>query len=99
MIKILSLLLLSSCFGKTEFTKDECETLSLESYRGSPKSAHQLQEYCTQYKLTYTKKHCQKAFELLILESRPEVIKKKFGDRALECFDQRQTDKFLNPKN
>tara|TARA_R110000868_G_scaffold117600_16_gene312645 strand:- start:23966 stop:24226 length:261 start_codon:yes stop_codon:yes gene_type:complete len=85
--------------SKTEFTKDECETLSLESYRGSPKSAHQLREYCSNYKLTYTKNHCQKAFELLILENRPEVIKQKFGERALECFDQRQKDKFLSSPN
>ena len=99
MIKILAALLLIGCVSKTEYTQDDCETLSLEAYRGSPKSAHKLKEYCGKYKLTYTNEHCQKAFEALILDGRPEPLKQKFGERVLECFDQRQTDKFLKKPN
>lgn len=81
--------------AKTDYTQSECETLSLETYRGSPKSAHALKNYCGQYKLNYTAAHCQKAFERLILDGRSEQLKKDFGERVLECFDQRQLDKFL----
>ena len=88
------LVFLSGCFEKNQYTQEECETLSFETYRGNPKSAHKLKNYCGQYKLQYTKDHCQKAFELLILNGREQDIKNKFGDRAMECFDQRQLDKF-----
>lgn len=95
MMKFIILISLVSCIGKKQYSKDECETLSLESYRGSPKSAHLLKENCSEYKLQYTKDLCQKSFEALILNGDPQRLKEKFGDRVIECFDQRQKDKFL----
>lgn len=95
MQKILLFFLLTGCLGKTDYTQSECETLSLETYRGSPKSAQKLKEYCGNYQIKYTKEHCQKAFEFLIMDGTPKKLKAQFGDRVLECFDQRQTDKFL----
>jgi len=95
-IFLLSILLgLGGCLEKSDYSQAECETLSFESYRGNPKSAHKLKKYCEQYKLQYTKEHCQKAFEFFILNGREQDIKNKFGERAMECFDQRQLDKFL----
>ncbi len=95
MVKYLIFFSLLGCIGKSQYTIDECETLSLESYRGSPKSAHLLKKYCGEYKLKYTKDYCQKSFEHLILDGRAQALKQKYGERILECFDQGQKDKFL----
>jgi len=95
MMKFIILLSLVSCISGKDYSKEECETLSLESYRGSPKSAHLLKENCSEFKLKYTKDLCQKSFEALILNGNAQSLKQKFGDRVIECFDQRQKDKFL----
>ncbi len=95
MVKYLIFFSLLGCIGKSEYTKDECETLSLETYRGSPKSAHLHKKHCGEYKLKYTQAYCQKSLQDLILDGRALALKQKYGDRILECFDQGQKEKFL----
>jgi hypothetical protein len=85
-ILLLSLLILSSCLEKSEYSQEECELLSMQSYRGIPKKAHLFKKYCQSRELNYTAELCQKAFSDLLMLRDTEALKKKYGDQILECF-------------
>lgn len=71
----------------------------MKAYKGFPKAAHEFKKNCGGIQIKYTKDHCQKAFQDLVLVGKEDQLKKKYGDRILECFNERQTNKFLSKKS
>ncbi len=89
-----SLLIVSSC-TQGEKSQDECEDLSLASFRGNPTAAASFQESCQSYPLHYTKDLCQKALVDLIYTANKEFLEKKYGAKVMGCFTQNDLDKFI----
>ena len=88
-------LLLSSCLFNRDFSDSECEGLSLKAYRGFPKALNDFNTHCKGRKVTYTKEHCQQALGELIVNGHADYLKEKYGNRVLECFSEREKEKFL----
>ena len=87
-------LTLISC-NKSEFSKDECEALSMKAYLGFPKASHNLKNYCQKYTLKYTKKVCQKSLEDLIVHGDESRLKGVFGRKIMGCFTKSDKRKWL----
>ena len=83
-----------SCSNK-EYTKDECEILSMESYKGLPKKSHLFKKHCKNFTdLHYTKELCQKALGDLILNKSADYINKQYGPQIGHCFSKNDLKKF-----
>ena len=89
---ILSLTLISC--SKSDFTKDECEVLSMKKFKGYHTESHQFDNYCTQYDIKYTQQKCKKALNQLILGARLDKLEKAHGSNIGECFTKNDLKKF-----
>ncbi len=86
-------LLLISC-SKTNFTKNECEDLSIKKFKGYQTESYQFDNYCLQYKLHYTQARCKKALNQLILGANLSQLTAAHGARISECFTKNDLKKF-----
>ena len=94
LILITLLLFIVSCEKET-YTQDKCEDLSIASFRGSPKSAHEFKEHCKGVRNNYPKVTCQKALNKLIMGTGEEALKKEFGSKIMGCFGEEDIRKWL----
>lgn len=90
---ILILISLVSC-SKTDFTKQECEILSMKKFKGYHTESHQFDNYCTKYKLHYSQKLCKTALNQLILGASLDKLEKAHGPQVSECFTKNDLKKF-----
>lgn len=86
------LALLSACNSNDD---RDCESLSMRTFRGFPRDAHKFQKHCKDKPVYYTQELCKKALRKLILSSSEKELKKEFGERVMECFNQSDIEKFL----
>ena len=89
---IIILLGLCSCQKKEDL---DCESLSMKKFRGFPKSSHLFEKHCSSEVLHYSEERCKGALNQLILGSNEEKLKKDFGERVMECFNQSDINNFL----
>ena len=78
---------LISCQPKV-YDVEECNRLSIKSFKGSPKALNELNKNCSQIKYKYTKKFCQKILSRFILTGSQVLILKEFGPHSLECLTE-----------
>lgn len=94
--KLFILFLLSttllSC--QKEYTKHDCEELSLKSYRGFPKAAHDFKTHCMKYKIKYTAAKCQDAFNKLMQGASIDSLIKSHGTKIPQCFSEAELKKY-----
>ena len=86
-------LTLFSC-SKTDFTKDECESLSMKKFKGYQRESNQFDNYCKKYDLHYTQQKCKKALNQLILGARLDKLESVHGTNISECFTKNDLKKF-----
>ena len=94
MKRILIFSLLLSCQSE-EFSKEKCEKLSREAYKGLPMAASKFAKNCSDFRLKYSQNYCQKAFEDLVMHGDGEKLKNEYGSKILDCFSKRQKGEFL----
>lgn len=72
--------------AKKEITQTQCEIFSMESFKGLPNSKKNLEKYCADFKIKYTKKICHKALTDLVMTGKIGKVKKRYGDLIEYCF-------------
>ncbi|MBT3585998.1 MAG: hypothetical protein HN509_13915 [Halobacteriovoraceae bacterium] len=92
---ILILLTCSLSCQKKNYTKEDCEILSMKAYKSLPKEAHLFKKFCGGKKLHYTKRLCQTALQDLIVKVPEKELKKRHGSQIMHCFSQNDLKKFL----
>lgn len=95
-----SMLLAFSCSKTTQINQlslDECEELSMMTFKAIPHAAVKFKDYCGQYtsEIKYTSEHCQKALNELILKGDQAYLEKNFGEKIMKCFTQNDLNSFL----
>ena len=98
-MKIFIFLFLLSCQFNKNLSQKECEDLSFKSYKGFPKALNDFNRYCGDHNIIYTKEYCQSALKELVLHGDSSVLKDKYGDRILECFSEKEKEKFLKKQS
>ncbi len=89
------LLLILSCTEEKVYNQEVCEDLSMNSYRGLPKPSKEFRDNCKKFKIEYHQKKCQSALESMMLGMNTDKLKKKFGDKIMGCFNQKDRERFL----
>lgn len=94
-VVIITVLFFSSC--NKEETNYDCEELSMKFYRGLPKPSAQYVKHCKhlENKLKYSPEACKKALGTLMMTGSKAVVIKRFGDKAMGCFNQSDLERFL----
>jgi hypothetical protein len=93
-IGILLLLIFSACQGE-QFSKEECEGLSMKHFRGIPLESSKFKSGCKHHKdLHYTQERCSTAFSEFVITGLESDLKKQYGDRIMECFNDRDIEKW-----
>lgn len=77
------------------YTKQDCEELSIRKYKGHPRSSNLFDSNCGTYTLKYSQKQCQKAFVELSMGKNKDQLKDKFGSKIIECFTSSDLKRFL----
>lgn len=96
-ILVLSPLLFSSC-TKTETISDfECEEIAMKDFKGLPSYGKVFKENCMERDLVYSRQKCQLAFNDLIYGKGLVEIKKTYGERIINCFNERELEKYAPP--
>ncbi len=94
----LALISLVSCMSdkEKEMIKD-CDGLAMKYYRGLPKPSKLYVKHCKSIEasLEYTPERCKKAMGQLMLRGSEKHVKKLFGERIMECFNQVDLERFL----
>jgi len=90
------LLIATIACNKTEFTKKECEELSMKKYKGYQRESHQFDNYCKMYQIHYTSSRCQKALKKLILGTPLTKLKQLHGEDIDQCFTKNDIKHFTN---
>lgn len=90
--------LLSGCMtdNEKEMIKD-CDGLAMLYYRGLPKPSKLYKEHCQvkEAQLEYNPEKCKLALGDLMINGSSVRIKKMFGSRIMECFNEGDLDRFL----
>ena len=92
----LSLITTLSCVDNDKSRQGDCDTLSMKCYRGFPRSCDEMKNRCENKKITYTRDLCQKAFNKLIFTKDLKLVKGLYTDRIIECFNERELQKYKN---
>ena len=79
-----------------EMIKD-CDGLAMLYYRGLPKPSKLYKEHCQskESQLEYNPEKCKTALGDLMLNGSSVRLKKMFGKRIMECFNDGDLDRFL----
>ena len=92
------LIFFSACMSESEkeLIKD-CDGLAMLYYRGLPKPSKLYKEHCQEKesKLEYNPEKCKLALGDLMVNGSSVRIKKMFGNRIMECFNEIDLDRFL----
>jgi hypothetical protein len=82
--------------SEKELIKD-CDGLAMLYYRGLPKPSKLYKEHCQEKesKLEYNPEKCKLALGDLMVNGSSVRIKKMFGKRIMECFNEVDLDRFL----
>ncbi len=98
----MSLLFLSLFFWGCNSQSDEelikdCDGLAMKYYRGLPRPAELYKEHCQakESELEYNPDLCKRAMGDLMLKGNERRLKKMFGDRVMECFNEGDLKRFL----
>jgi len=69
----------------------------MKYYRGLPHPAELYKDHCAKNvgSLEYTPEKCKNALGQLMLHGSERKLKKRFGKRIMECFNQADLDRFL----
>ena len=89
---LLLVLLIISC--EKQYSQNDCELLSMKSYKGIPQASADFAKHCQKYKIKYTHELCQQALNDLINATSLNIIKKKYGDAIIGCFTENDLSKF-----
>lgn len=92
---LILLLFYSSCIEKKTYTVEVCDELSMKFFRGLPKPSKEYKDNCGGFELTYTQEKCKKALQDLMLGTTSSKLKKKHGDKIMECFNEGDLNRFL----
>jgi hypothetical protein len=108
MIRLTSLflfLITSFLFFSCQSDKDkelisDCDGLAMMYYRGLPKPAKLYKDHCSQKEsqLEYSPLKCKNALGQLMLHGSAPQLKKQFGKRIMECFNEADLERFLKTK-
>jgi hypothetical protein len=90
---LLFLFLFLSCQKET-FPPEKCEELSMNTFRGDPKSAYAFKSHCQNVPIVHTAEHCQSALNKFIMTGSLELTKKEFGEKVHLCFTKNDLEKF-----
>lgn len=85
-------LFISSC-TKT-YDLDKCNTLSMNSFKGSPVALNRFEKNCQDIEVTYTHQICQAALEDLVSTGSLGKIKELYGNDVSGCFTQNDLNNF-----
>ncbi|OFZ27543.1 MAG: hypothetical protein A2381_18750 [Bdellovibrionales bacterium RIFOXYB1_FULL_37_110] len=89
---LLLVLLVIGCEKK--YSQNDCELLSMKSYKGIPSASADFSKYCLKYKIKYTHELCQLALNDLVKTSSLNLIQKKYGDTVIGCFTDNDLSNF-----
>lgn len=92
------LFLASSCNSqKDEELIKDCDGLAMLYYRGLPHPSKLYKEHCQskEAQLEYNPSLCKRALGDLMLNGDELRLKKMFGDRVMECFNEGDLERFL----
>ena len=95
---ILITLLLSSCQSEEEKQMiSDCDGLAMKYYRGLPIPSKLYKDHCQskESSLEYSPEKCKNALGQLMLHGSEARVKKQFGERIMECFNQADLERFL----
>ncbi len=75
----------------------DCDGLAMMYYRGLPKPSRLYKEHCQikESELEYTPNKCKHALGQLMLHGSQTELKKRFGTRIMECFNEADLERFL----
>jgi hypothetical protein len=96
-LKIFFLFLISSGCNKV-YDLDACEELSMKRFRGFVDAKKKFDDNCTSFDVNYTRELCQEAFNELLLKTDLKLVKKKYGDKIVGCFNEDDLKKYDSPK-
>lgn len=91
------LLVLVSCQSESEKEMiGDCDGLAMKYYRGLPVPSKLYKKHCMvrESELKYTPDKCQKAMHQLTLHGSESRLKKLFGNRIMECFNEGDLKRF-----
>jgi len=91
-ISIFLILFAISC--EKPYSQNDCELLSMKSYKGIPQASADFAKHCQKYKIKYTHELCQQALNDLIKATSLNIIKKKYGDAVIGCFTENDLSNF-----
>ena len=93
--KIIFFLLVFALAGCNEsYNQADCEILSMEKYKGIPKSSHLFDKHCANRDIKFTREICQKALQKLIMGTTKKALNKEFGPEVINCFTGNDLQKF-----
>lgn len=91
---ILSFLLISFSCTKKKVLSDDCESLSMRSFKGSPQALNKFNKKCVKQDIIYTKEKCQTALIDLIKSGNLSHVQKIHGERVKGCFTENDLSTF-----
>lgn len=92
---LLTLVIVLGGCSKAPPTKEECEVISMHSFRGTSQAINNFKKNCTKFELHYTKKLCEKALVDLVRFGDQNILEKKYGKQVMECFTANDRNNFL----
>lgn len=98
---LISLFLFSACNSqKDEELIKDCDGLAMLYYRGLPHPSKLYEKHCKskEASLEYNPEMCKRALGDLMLNGSERRLKKMFGERVMECFNEGDLERFLRPE-
>jgi hypothetical protein len=97
-LQLFILLLISAGCNKT-YDLDACNELSMKRFRGFVDAKKKFDDNCTGLDVKYTQELCQEAFNGLLFKHDLNLVKNKYGDKVVGCFNEDDLKKYQSPKN
>lgn len=97
LILAITTLFFSSCIKNEKLSDFECEEIAMKDFKGLPSYGKVFKESCMDRELVYSRQKCQLAFNDLIYGKGLVEIKKTYGERIINCFNERELEKYAPP--